>query len=362
MANGGTWSASSLPVRPGLYINFRDAALAAITGGARGVVAIPVFTYTGGTATSGNFYTIETVPDGIELVGSANAKSITRALEGGAKEVLVYAVPAATVPEDNSVQYASLRDEFAVQDFNVFVYPTIISPTEQTSTKAWVADCRNEGKHFMYVAGGDSEADADIEAGNARSVLLKDEYIVNLVTGVVLADGTAIQSADFAPYIAGLIAGTPINQSITYTQLPVIDVTKRLKNSQIENALTSGSLVLVKDGNSVRIEQGITTDSDEQARGKIRTMRVKQAVGFDLPNAAKAQFIGKVNNNANGQAALIAAFKQYLETLESEDAISNPEVTLDTRYESKGDTVYLAVSYTDVDSAERILMTITHGY
>lgn len=358
MANGGTWDATSLPVRPGLYINFRDAAIASIAGGTRGTVAVPIFTYGGGTAESGKFYTIETVSDGIELVGNANATPITRILQGGAKEVLVYAVPA--VGEGTATeQYANLRDTLSVQDFNVFVYPTTIDASEQTATKAWVESCREEGKHFIYVAGGDSASDADITAGNARSVILKDPYIVNLVTGVVLADGTEVQSADYAPFIAGLIAGTPINKSITYTELPVANVTLRLKNSQVNTALISGSLVIIKDGNKVRIEQGITTDSNAGERGKIRTTRAKQAVASDIPATARDSYIGKVDNNPNGQASLIGAIKGYLELMETDNVLMNPVVTLDPRYKSEGDKVFLAVAYTEVDSMERIFLTIT---
>ncbi|MFJ7665329.1 phage tail sheath subtilisin-like domain-containing protein [Lysinibacillus sp. NPDC097162] len=358
MANGGTWEATSLPVRPGLYINFRDAAIASIAGGTRGTVAVPIFTYTGGTAESGKFYTIETVSDGIELVGNANATPITRILQGGAKEVLVYAVPA--VGEGTATQqYANLRDTFSVQDFNVFVYPTTIDASEQTATKAWVESCREEGKHFIYVAGGDAASDADITAGNARSIILKDPYIVNLVTGVVLADGTEVQSAEYAPFIAGLIAGTPINKSITYTELPVANVTLRLKNSQVNTALISGSLVIIKDGNKVRIEQGITTDSNAGERGKIRTTRAKQAVASDIPATARDSYIGKVDNNPNGQASLIGAIKGYLELMETDNVLMNPEVTLDPRFKSEGDKVFLAVAYTEVDSMERIFLTIT---
>lgn len=358
MANGGIFDPTSLPVRPGLYMRFIRAALAGIGGGPRGVVALPIFKHNG-TAVSGKFYTVEDVSDANDLVGSDNALPIKRVLEGGAKEALVYAVPELIVPEVESAQYDSLRDVYSVQDFNVFVYPTVISATEQTSTKAWVADCRNEGKHFMYVAGGSAEDDLDITVGNARSVVLKDEYIANLVTGVVLPDGTEVQSADYAPYIAGLIAGTAINKSITYVELPVSDVTLRLKNSQVESALISGSLVIVKDGNKVRIEQGVTTDSSAVERGKIRTTRAKQAIASDIPATARDAYIGKVDNNPNGQASLIAAIKAYLEQLETENVLMNPQVALDTRYKSEGDKVFLAVAYTPVDSMERIFLTIT---
>ena len=359
MTNGGIWDATALPVRPGLYINFENAALANIAGGARGIVALPIFTYTGGTAEAGKFYTFEDVSDANNVLGAANATQVKRVLEGGAKEVLVYAVPALSGDETEAERFDALLDAYESREFNVFVYPTVVDALVQTSTKAWTKRNREEGKHFAYVAGGTATEDADIALGNARSVLLKDEYVVNLVTGAVLADGSEVQSADFAPYIAGLIAGTPINKSVTYTELPIADVTKRLKNSEIKTALTSGSLVIVKDGNKVRIEQGITTDSDLSERGKIRVTRAKQAIAADIPATARDRYIGKVDNNPAGQAALISAIKLYLETMEVNNVLMNPVVTLDPKRPSVGDSVYLEIAYTEVDSMERIFLTIT---
>ena len=352
MANGGTWDPTSLPVIPGMYVNFQNAAVASITGGARGIVGLPIFTYTGGTATSGKFYTVENEAEAIALVGEANATPIKRVLEGGAKEVLVYAVP--TVGEGTATaQYTALRDAFEAQDFNVFVYPTVVVSGEQTATKAWVSRNRTEGKHFLYIAGGTAAEDANPTTGNTRSTTLKDEYIVNLITGGVLPDGTEVQSADYAPYVAGLIAGTPINQSITYAELPLADVTKRLKNSDIETALLAGSLVIVKDGNKVRIVQGLTTD------GKIRKIRARQAIATDIPATARDNYIGKIDNNEAGQAALITAITLYLEQMEVDNVLMNPEVVLDPSRPSVDEKVFLSVAYTEVDSMERIFLTIT---
>lgn len=358
MANGGQWDPTSLPVRPGLYINFRDAALASIAGGARGIVGIPIFTYTG-TAESGKFYTVESESDAMDLLGAANVGPVKFVLQGGAKEVLIYAVPALGDLETAAEQYTKIRDEFEAREFNVFVYPTVVDALAQTDTKAWVKRNREEGKHFMYVAGGSAEDDADSTLGNARSAILKDEYIVNLITGAVLADGTEVQSADYAPYIAGLIAGTQINKSVTYAELPIADVTKRLKNSEIKTALIAGSLVLVKDGNKVRIEQGVTTDSDLSARGKIRKTRARQAIATDIPATARDNYIGKVDNNPAGQAALISAITRYLETMEINNVLMEPTVKLDPLRPSVGDSVFLAIAYTEVDSMERIMLEIT---
>lgn len=355
MANGGQWDPISLPVRPGLYLNFVEAALAAIAGGPRGIVGIPLFDYTGGTAESGKFYTVEEEADAIELFGSTNAKQVLRILSGGAAEVLVYAVP---TNADATAQYVDIRDKFEARAFNVFVYPTTVDPLEQDATVAWTKRNREEGKHFTFVLGGTAEEDADPEVGNARSVRCKDDYVVNLITGVIDSAGNEIASGDYAPYIAGLIAGTAINKSITYTELPVADVNKYLKNSEINTALTSGSLVFVNDGKKIKIEQGITTNSDATKRGKIRIMRARQAVATDIPATARDRYIGKIDNNPAGQAALISAIKQYLETLELNNVLMAPVVTLDPKRPSVGDSVFLALSYVEVDSMERIFLTI----
>lgn len=345
----GTWDPLSLPVRPGLYINFVNAAAAQIKGGPRGVVAIPLLTYTGGTAEEKKFYTVEDEATAIELFGSvANAESVILALRGGAKEVLVYTMPAAPVTED----YVTMRNEFETRPFNVFVFDGESVDTEHTATAAWVASNREEGKHFFFVAGGDATDDLDPAVGNARTTGFSDDYVINLINGVVI-DGEEYSSAEFAPYIAGLIASTPINKSITYTQVKVDDVTKRLRNSEIKTALQAGSLVLVHDGEKVKIEQGLTTN-----KTKIRTISARQAVSTDIPKTAADSYIGKLDNNAAGQTALILAIKAYLERLERNNVLTDMTVELDPNEASVGDTVYLLISYREIDSMERIFLKI----
>jgi Phage tail sheath protein subtilisin-like domain/Phage tail sheath C-terminal domain len=342
------WDPTSLPVRPGLYINFQEAAIAQIKGGARGIVAMPLHTYSGGTAVEKTFYTVEDEAQAAELFGASNIQPIKFALQGGAKEVLVYTMPTAPVEQD----YIDMRNEFETRPFNVFVFDKEVSATEQDNTLAWLQQNRKEKKHFMFVAGGSAADDQDPSVGNARSVQLADDYVVNLVTGVSI-NGTNYSSAQFAPYIAGLIAGTPINKSITYTQVAVDDVTKRLRNSEIVTALQAGSLVLVHDGEKVKVEQGITTN-----KTKIRAIRARQAVSTDIEKTARDYYIGKLDNNEDGQKALIAAIKSYLETLEVNNVLTDIYVALDPEKPSVGDTVYLLISYREIDSMERIFLTI----
>lgn len=346
------WDPTALPIRPGLYTNFEKAAIAQITGGARGTVAIPLKSYAG-QATAKTFYTIEREGDALILFGQANITSVKLALQGGAKEVLVYTMPTIDgVDVTEAEAYAETRLAFETRPFNVFVFDGEISSTEQDSTVTWVEQNRTEKKHFMFVTGGNATDDQDPTVGNARTTRLSDDYVVNLIVGASVSDAE-YSSGQYAPYIAGLIAGTPINKSITYAQIPVDDVNKRLRNSEIVTALQAGSLVLVHDGEKVKVEQGLTA-----AKSKIRSIRARQAVATDIEKTARDHYIGKLDNHIDGQVALISAIKKYLETLEDNSVLTGPIVKLDPQRESKGDQVFLAISYTEVDSMERIFLTI----
>lgn len=344
---------TSLPIRPGIYTNFVKAAVDQIRGGVRGTVAIPLETYSG-QAVAKRFYTIEREGDALILFGQSNIKPISLALQGGAKDVLVYAMPTiddTTVTE--AAAYMEARESFEAHPFNVFVFDGEITAAEQDAALAWCKTNRDEGKHFITVFGGNLVDDQDPTKGNARSVRLKDDYAVNLINGVIDGNGTEISSGDYAPYIAGLIAGTAINKAITYAEVPVSDVTKRLRNSEIKTALAAGSLVLVNDGEAIRVEQGLTTSAS-----KIRIQRARQAISSDIAATARKSYIGKLDNNPAGQAALISAIRAYLETLEGNNVLMNPDVKLDPQFKSEGDKVFLAISYTEVDSMERIFLTI----
>ncbi|WP_336275380.1 MULTISPECIES: phage tail sheath subtilisin-like domain-containing protein [Peribacillus] len=309
---------------------------------------MPLKAYSGGTAAAKKFYTVSDEQGALELFGSANIQSIKFALQGGAKEILVYTMPATPAVQD----YVDMRNAFEARPFNVFVFDGEASSAEMTNTKAWLAVNRTEKKHFMFVAGGTAADDQVPATGNTRTVGFNDEAIVNLITGVTIG-GVNYSSGQYASFIAGLIASTPINRSITYTQVQVDDVTKRLRNSEIVTALTAGSFVLVNDGEKVKVEQGITSGVK-----KIRTVRARQAVATDVEKTARDSYIGALDNNADGHAALISAIKGYLEQLEASNVLTAIQVGIDPQFESVGDAVYLSISFTEIDSMERIFLTI----
>lgn len=343
------WDPTSLPVRPGVYVRFLEAAQA-IVGGQRGVVAIPLLNYDGGTAAPETVYEVESETAAIDLFGeSSNIRSIRLALQGGASKVVVYTMPESPQTED----YAAMRAALDAYDFNVFVFDGEFNEEEQTAAIAWAKNSRDLGKHFFVVIGGDAASDANPSDGNSRSTTANDDYVVNLITGGISA-GTAYTSAQYAPYIAGLIAGTPLNSSITYDVTTLDDVNKRLTLSEQDDAILAGSLALINDGEKVKVLSGVTTSGS-----KIRAIRVRQAVATDIARTGADAYIGKLNNDDTGRAALISAVLAYMESLEAAGALQDPVVTLDPENPPVGDRVYLLISYVETDSIERIFLTVS---
>ncbi|MDI6872279.1 MAG: phage tail sheath family protein [Bacillota bacterium] len=428
---GGTWSPTEGKVRPGFYMNFVAAALAAIKPGARGIVACPV------KAEWGPVRGFKEITSEAELLAAYGAKvagttaydTIRMALLGGAKTVLAYrladsnAAKGTIILQDTSgtpvnvlqldTKYESARDfrvttrtnpvdenkqdivlyegttilrtftftkgaggedaaveainndtgnlwitatklatgngilaavtslafsggnngtaavantdytnamaAFEARQFNLFTLDGMTDSSLQTSVKAWVERLREEGKGIIAVLGGSAASDADPTQGNTRSATFNYEGVVNVITSAVM-DGVTYSSAQVAPFIAGLIGGQRLSESITYATCPFTDVSPRLTHNQIVAALQAGSLVLVHDGEKVKVEQGINTLSSlRQGQNdqwkKIRAIRVMDSINADLLKAASDNYIGKVNNNDDGKVALINACKQYMERL-----------------------------------------------
>lgn len=342
------WDPTALPTRPGLYINFKNAAIAQITGGDRGIVALPLHTYSG-TAVAESFYTVEDEAQALELFGLANIGPVKLVLQGGAKQVLVYTVPATPLAAD----YVTMREAFEARLFNIFVWDIEPPAGEDANIKTWLEQNVTEKKLFMYVTGGSELDDATPATGNTRSTSLAHDFIVNLTVGGTVG-ATNYSSGEYAAYIAGAIAGSAINRSLTFAKVTLDDVNRRYRNSEVVTALAAGSLVLINDGEKVKIESAITT-----SKLKIRSARSRIAIATDVEKTARDNYIGKVNNDEDGQAALISAIKVYLETLETNGVLTDIVVTLDPLNASVGDQVFLAISYRELDSMERIFLNIT---
>ncbi len=64
---------------------------------------------------------------------------------------------------------------------------------------------------------------------------------------------------EFTSRVAGLIAGTPLSQSVTYTKLiDVVDIPKMTK-VDAESRVNKGELILIKEAGAIRIARGVNS-------------------------------------------------------------------------------------------------------
>ncbi|MEN6325789.1 MAG: phage tail sheath subtilisin-like domain-containing protein [Syntrophomonas sp.] len=452
---GGEWSATQMPVLPGLYMNFKAAALAAIQPGARGVVAIPVKAHWGPvkqfTDITSEAQIIETFTADISNDATAY-NSLYFAILGGASKVLAYrladgdAAKATTILVDTGVapgvnvikldaKYEGARgnnfkatvqvnpidalkkdiklyegttllrtftfisgtidavvnainedsaniwitatkmaegagalknvasqafangdsgiDGVVAQDytnwlaaletqlFNLLALDGISDGAIHTSVSAWIKRVREEGKGIIGVFGGSAADDIAADAvakATARAAGFNHEGIVCVGVGANL-DGTDYSSAQVACYVAGLIGGQKLSESITYAATPFDDVTRRWTKAEMEQAVTGGVYLLFHDGRIVKGLRGVNSlvtlrQGQNNSWKKVRAIRVMDAINVDLQTTAEANYIGKVNNTAEGRASLLGAFKTYMQLLGMDGVIETTgfDVYLDPDY------------------------------
>ena len=193
-----------------------------------------------------------------------------------------------------------------------------------------------------------------------------DRFVVNIMSGVVLSDGTALTPQQVTWWAGGALAGAQYNESLTYAAYPnAVDVSPKLTNSGYIDALTAGQFVLFADDGVVKVEQDInslvtyTTDITGPYH-KNRVIRLLNTIANDIYQQFSDGYIGVVNNNEQGRMMFKSAIVGYLLDIQANNGIQNFEaedVTVEPGEAIDAIVVNLAIQ--PVDSVEKIYVTIT---
>ena len=262
-----------------------------------------------------------------------------------------------------NADYVDAMSTFETRVFNSFALDGATEASLQTSVVAWVNRLRNEGKKIIAYLGGTVNDDLNIATGNARSYGFNHEGIVNVAVSGML-DGKWYPSSKIACFVAGKGTGQGLKESLTYATTPFSDVKPRLTNNQIISAIKAGTIVLVHDGEKVIIEKGINTltslrEGQNDVFKKVKLIRIMDAIDTDTSNAGHSNYIGKVLNNSDGQAALLSAIKNYFETLTPDllDRDFTVEVDAELQKNAQSDEFFWKYNAKLIDSMERIYGT-----
>ncbi len=342
----GTWENQN-KILPGAYINFLTSTPLSITPGDRGTVVLLQEMSAG---TSGEIYTVTATEDNYPEGTAAVDKLLVNESLKGAKTVLVYNLGTEHGAEDITVALSTLR---TVQ-FNVLAYPYngVSFDANKLSISGWVDSMRNdEGKKIQVVL-------ADYEADS--------EAAINVSQGIRLSDGTTLTAAQAVAWVAGITAGASVNKSNTGRKYAgAVDVVPRMTKSEMEAAITSGKFIFKVDSaqnvTAVYDVNSLTTETVDKGKvfRKNRVIRTLDGINNDIVEIFESNYIGKINNNADGRSLLRATLIEYFNELQRLNAIQNftaEDVTVSAGVDS--DAVIIDCYIQPVDSVEKIYITV----
>jgi hypothetical protein len=201
-------------------------------------------------------------------------------------------------------------------------------------------------------------------AGDATTA--NSKYVITVVNGVKLSDGTALTAAQATYWASGAEAGALYNQSLTYAQYPnAVEANPKLSNVQVEEYVANGLFTFIDDYGTVKVctdinsKTTITPKEGEEFK-KNRVMRVIMQFCNDTFKEFSNNFIGKVDNNENGRSLLRKWIIGYLNEMQANNGVQNfAAEDVEVLQGNNVDSVVVNVGIQPVDSIERIYMLVT---
>lgn len=290
---------------PSINVTFSVAARALATLSARGTVAVIVKD----TKSTGG-HTLRSagqIPDDLSV---ANKEYIRRAFTGAVERpsrVLLYVLDISGEAEelDKALQW------LGTQTFDWMCGAPDISPEDCAKVKEWIVrqrDMRMIPKAVLPNYEGDHYA------------------VVNWCGEDLKAGAASYTAGEFCSRIAGLIAGTPYAQSVTYAPISELSDCKRLDPAAEDAAVDAGKLVPIHDGVKVKLSRGVnsltTVTGDISASfKKIKFVEVYDRIGFELRRLIADNWIGKYTNNYDNECILLTAVTSFFQGLLDEGLI-----------------------------------------
>ncbi len=220
----------------------------------------------------------------------------------------------------------------------------------------------NSGAFCMGVIGEPATIAFDTRLQHAAA--FNDYQIVYIGNGFTDSSGNLYEGYLAAARIAGLIASTPSNQSITHTPVSgAVELSEPLTNNQYENAVKAGMLTFSLSANNVVwVEQGINSLVSPAANDDLGWKSSKRTkIRFELfqrLNDTVEGLIGKINNDPDGRMTVVQLSNEVCQTMIAEKKLlTGAHVELDPDNAPEGDSAWFLVFADDVDALEKMYFT-----
>ena len=278
---------------PTLMVAFQQRANTAVARSQKGTVAFVIRDAAANSADQ--TYALASTGQIPKTLGTANQDAVRRVFQGSPKKVLLYVMGAEAVISAQSPLLTWLE----TQKFDYLAGPDDLTAEEAAALKKWVVEQRSDNSAIYKAVLPDTVADS--------------EAIVNFCAQEILAGGETFTAAAYCGRIAGLIAGTPMTQSVTYAALAEVEDIHRMTPVEMDAAVGAGKLILYHDGEKVKLGRGVNQD--------IRL-------------TIQDKYIGKVSNSYDNKLQLVTAIKTYLQSL-ARDGLIEADFTVDIDLDSQ---------------------------
>lgn len=274
-----------------------------------------------------------------------------------------------TVGTNPTITTSDYVDAFAILEayrFNVLCVDSEDTAIH-TAVQAFVIRARSGGALFIAVVGEPITVTFATRISHAAA--FNDECIVYVGGSAVDNDGNLVQGYEAAAIIAGMIAGTPSNDSIVHaTVRGMSEIGETLTDAQHIQAIQNGCVMFSESINGdVWVESGVTTlitpniDQDDGWK-KIRRVKVRQEV-MDRIDRTLEPLSGRLDNDADGIANVIKLGNDVLDAMFAEGKIlAGYSFIEDPERPHKGDSAWFLIALDDIDSLEKIYLSYTFRY
>lgn len=264
-------------------------------------------------------------------------------------------------PTVTTADYSTAFSKLEAVQFNVLCLDTNEVAVHAVAD-AFVDRIFDDGKRTMLVIGEPKTVDFDVRCQNAAAC--NDFKVVYVLNGYEDTTGNVYEGYKAAAVVAGMIAATPSNESLTHAVVSRgRDVTEALTNAQIEQAILSGCLVFtMNSSNQVQVEYAVNTlitlsKTEDAGWKKIRRVRTRFEL-FDRIDAQTEPLVGRVNNDPDGRATIIASAQGEINRMIREGKLlEGGTIYEDPANPPQGDSAWFVIEVDDIDSAEKIYQT-----
>lgn len=268
------------------------------------------------------------------------------------------AVTAGTDPTVNAAAYSAAFSVLEAYRWNVLAIDTEDTAIHSVM-QLYLDRIYQDGKFTMGVVGEPTTVAIDTRMSHATA--FNTYQMIYVGHGFEGSDGNTYEGYRAAARIAGLVAGTPSNESITHLAISgAVDVSEVLTNSQYESAIKAGMLTFSKSASgTVWVEQGINTlvapgSKEDEGWKKIKRTKVRFEL-FQRLNDSVESLVGRINNDSDGRMTIVQVGNAVCNSMASEKKIlAGGYVEVDSDNAPAGDSAWFKVYADDIDALEKL--------